>query len=425
MATLNLLDEETAAEIINKLRNGTPSTRYASYYSAGNSDFLESVQKRHLRKSPRAGRIRFVSGSWGSGKTHFLRLVREKAFESGFLVSTVELSADEAPFNKFEEVFRQIVRNITSPEMYADDDLYRSDPFGEVLKRIMLKGIPGPIESVPYDVLNDVVQNVMSENSIDIDFRRIVTNYLKTYIPDGSDQATLEETRGHLMQWFAGEGTIGDFRSKYGVQKMVNRSNARTMLTGLSRFTVNVGGYSGLLVLLDEAEHTYSTMRRSSLKQAHNNLLHLINGIDHSQGVFLIYTATPDFFISDVYGIQTYGALAQRIGEPGDHPPKAVDRVWNLDRIETSLDQYQAAACKVREIYMVAEPESQEHVLSEDCLRARVEELVRSNPEFSPVRTWRVVITGTVKLLDFSADGEDAPSAGELYDDVMADLREL
>ena len=425
MATSNLLDQDTAQDIIEELRKGTPSTRYASYYSAGSSDFLESVQSRHLGRSPRGGRIRFISGSWGSGKTHFLRLVREKAFEAGFLVSTVELSADEAPFNKFEQVFYQIVRNITSPEMYADGDLYRSDPFGEVLKRVMLKGVPDPAEPVPYDVLNDVVQNVMSENSIDIDFRRIVTNYLKTYLPDGTDQATLDDTRGQLMQWFAGEGTIGPYRSKFGVQKLVNRSNARTMLAGLSKFTVNVGGYAGLLVLLDEAEHTYSTMRRSSLKQAHNNLLHLINGIEQSQGALLIYTATPDFFSSDTYGIQVYGALAQRIGIPGDHPPRAVDRIWNLDKIETSLNQYQAAACKVREIYMVAEPESQDDILSEGYLKARVEELVRDNPEYSPVRTWRVVITGTVKLLDASAMGEEAPSSGDLYDDVMADLREM
>ncbi len=425
MVTANQLDRETAQEIIEELRKGTPSTRYASFYSAGGRDFLESVQSRHLSRASRGGRIRFISGSWGSGKTHFLRLVREKAFESGFLVSTVELSADEAPFNKFEQVFYQIVRKITSPEMYADGDIYRSDPFGEVLKRILLRNIPQPDDPVSYDTLNDVIQNVMSQSSIDIDFRRIVANYLKTYLPDGADQASLEDTRGQLMQWFAGEGTVGVYRSKFGVQKLVNRSNARTMLAALSSFTVNVGGYGGLVILLDEAEQTYSTMRKSSLKQAHNNLLHLINGIEQSQGTLLIYTATPDFYSSDTYGIRLYGALAQRIGVPDDHPPRAVDRIWNLDKIETSVDQYQAAACKVREIYAVAEPESQGQIFPEDLLKVRVKELVDSNPEFSPVRTWRVVITGTVRLLDSSANGDDAPSSSELYDDVMADLREL
>ena len=425
MATAKQLDRDTAQEIIEDLRKGTPSTRYASFYSAGSSDFLESVQSRHLSRSSRGGRIRFISGSWGSGKTHFLRLVRERAFEAGFLVSTVELSADEAPFNKFEQVFYQIVRKITSPEMYADSDIYRSDPFGEVLKRILLKSVPDPEDPVSYDALNSVIQNVMSESSIDIDFRRIVASYLKTYLPDGADQASLEDTRGQLMQWFAGEGTVGAYRSKFGVQKLVNRSNARTMLAALSRFAVNVGGYAGLLILLDEAEQTYSTMRKSSLKQAHNNLLHLINGIEQSQGALLIYTATPDFYSSDTYGIRLYGALAQRIGVPDDHPPRAVDRVWNLDKIETSVDQYQAAACKVREIYTVAEPESKGDIFPENLLKVRVKELVDSNPEFSPVRTWRVVITGTVRLLDSSVNGDDAPSSSELYDDVIADLREL
>src|SRR5207249_2916445 len=130
---------------------------------------------------------------------------------------------------------------------------------------------------------------------------------------------------------------------QFGVQKIVNRSNARLMLQSLSRFASHVG-YRGIVVLLDETEMSYSVMRKSNLKQAHNNLLHLINSIDESPSLFLVYAATPDFWLDDRYGIRTYGALNQRIGKPEDRPPRAIDRVWNLDSIETSMEHYLEAA---------------------------------------------------------------------------------
>ena len=158
--------------------------------------------------------------------------------------------------------------------------------------------------------------------------------------------------------------------------------------------------------LLDEAEMSYSVMRKSNLKQAHNNLLHLINSIDESEGLFLIYAATPDFFMDDRYGLSTYGALAQRIGRPEDRPPRAVDRVWNLDAIETSLDHYLTAAGKIRDIFLTASPDVGPKFITETSLRKFVSEIVRAHPEFSHVSTWRVVVTATVEALESSERGE-------------------
>ena len=120
----------------------------------------------------------------------------------------------------------------------------------------------------------------------------MIVHYSETFLPEGGDPAALEERRGEIMQWFAGEGTIGTYRREYGVQKLVNRTNARLMLQSLSRFAVHAG-HRGLVILLDEAEMTHSILRKSSLKQAHNNLLHLINSIEESEGLFLVYAATP------------------------------------------------------------------------------------------------------------------------------------
>lgn len=417
------LDPITAQDVIESLRDGIPPQRFVSTYASGNEKFLGNVRKRHLETASSRGRIRFISGSWGAGKTHFLRLLREEAFSAGYLVSTVELSADATPFNKFERVFFEIVRKITSPEMYREGDLTRAAPFAEVLRRHLFNAPAGSQDVVSHDRFQEARERLMRSSDLDVDFRRMIVHFWETFLPEGGDPAALEERRGEIMQWFAGEGTIGLYRREYGVQKLVNRTNARLMLQCLSRFAIDAG-HRGLVILLDEVEMTHSILRKSSLKQAHNNLLHLINSIEESDGLFLVYAATPDFYVDDRYGVIIYGALSQRIGRPEDRQPRALDRVWNLDAVETSADDFLAAASKIRDIYLTAFPDAEDDLLSDESLREQVSKLVAQHPEFSHVSTWRVVVTGTVEALGASAEGERVSPPDQMYDDIMDRLRD-
>jgi len=420
--TLKTPNREEAESMIESLRMGMPPKKFTSMYSSGNEGFLENVQKRHLDSDSSRGKIRFVSGSWGSGKTHFLRLMREKAFDAGYLVSSVELTQNSTPFDKFERVFFDIVRNVTTPEMYEDGDLEYASPLGEVFRRALFGRKPDSQETIPNDQYQERLGKLMEAEGIDIDFRRVVARYWETFLPEDGDRVALEERRATLLQWFSGEGTIGTFRAPFGILKLVNRENSQLMLSSLSRFARHIG-YKGVLILFDEAEASYSTMRRSNLRQAHNNLLHLINTIEGTDGLFLVYAATPDFFIDDRHGIRVYGALAQRIGQPDDRrPPRALDRVWNLDAVVPSSDDYLNAACKVRQIYLTADPDSD--TLAEKELREYVSKLIKAHPEFSAVRTWRVIIPGTIELLDSCAEGETLRPPEELHDDIMERLRE-
>ena len=421
--TVTLLKQAEALEVIESLRKGIPPKRYTSRYTSGTEDFLTKVRKFHLESASTRGKLRFVSGSWGAGKTHFLRLLREEAFDAHYLVSTVELNADSTPFNKFEQVFYDIVRNITSPEMYREGQLGLAAPFGEVLRRALLETPRELDETATHEQYQDVKEKLFAADDIDIDFRRIAAQYWETFLPEGGDVSTLENTRGRLLQWFAGEGTIGMYR-KLDVQKTVNRANARLMLQSLSRFATHIG-YRGLVILFDEAEMSYSTMRKSNLKQAHNNLLHLINSIDESEGLFLTYATTPDFYIDERHGITIYGALSQRIGKPDERSPRPLDRIWNLDCVQSSRDDHLNAVCKIRGIYVTAYPEHTKAVPAETELREYVDELMGAHPEFSRISKWRVVVTGTVETLDTWTQGDELPPAEQLHEDIMEKLRSL
>jgi hypothetical protein len=168
---------------------------------------------------------------------------------------------------------------------------------------------------------------------------------------------------------------------------------------------------------------SYSVMRKSQLKEAHNNLLHLLNHISELNGLFLLYATTPDFYDDPKHGIVIYGALSGRIGKPGDNPPKPLENVWNLDAIEFTLADYQESARKIREIHAAAYPEGAQDLPSPTKLDAIVAQLFEMHPSLSQVRFWRVLIATTVRILDDAMQGEETATPDTYYD-VMSDLRE-
>jgi len=418
--TIAGIDKRTAEEIIESLRSGVPPRRGVSAYATG-TEFVEKVRKRHLDRGIESGKIRFVNGSWGAGKTHFFRLLREHAFEANLLVSTVELTADQTPFNKFERVLYEVVRNITSPSMYQNGNLSEALPFGEVL-RDALDSRAAEMDS-RATAAESLAVEVMQREDLDIYFRRVVAAYWKTFTAEETELSALAEQRGSLLQWFEGEGQSTALRRDFGIQKMVTKENARIILNSLGPF-VKWLGFAGLLILLDESEMTHSTMRKASLKQAHNNLLHLINEVGETEGIFLLYTAVPEFFSDQRTGIIQYGALAARIGQPADKAPAALDKIWNIDKLENSDAHFLEAASKIRALYLVAYDDAKDDVIDEDALRLHVEGLVQQHPEFASVSPWRMVITGVIQVLDRSVEGDEIPSPAAHNKSILAALQD-
>jgi hypothetical protein len=414
----NELSQIEAEEVINSLRQGIPPRRNVSSYASG-LDFAGAVSKRHFASGIGSGKIRWVCGNWGSGKTHFLRLLAEEAFASNLLVSNVQLSADQTPFNKFEKVFFEIVRNVTSLEMYQSGEINDALPFGQVLKGALFKR--SEIEGGLDNAYRKLSAELMAQTEIDIDFRQIVKLYWGTFLSGGADSQDLELKRARLLNWFEGEGTVGSFRRDYGINKIISKENARIILASLGAF-IKWLGYAGLVILFDEAEMTHSTMRKSSLRQAHNNLLHLVNEIEACQGLFLIYATVPDFFEDPRHGIQIYGALATRIGKLGSSSPLPLDKVWNIDAIESADSDFTDAAEKIYGIYLKAfEGETQE-LMSQEELANQIDTILSERPEFSAISSWRLAITATIETLDKSLQGASIPSPKDQYADIMKRL---
>lgn len=420
-------EKSLAVQIIESLRKGVPPQRGVERYSTGNEKLLDGIKREHLATVGDFGRIRFVSGSWGAGKTHFFRLLREAAFQNDCLISNVELNVNDAALNKFEKVFYAIIRKISTPSCYAQDLPAEAAPFGTVLQEALAYLGTGKRElpqggEVPHEAHVAACGKLMADRVMDIDFKKIVLKYWETFLPAAADPGIVEQQRGEILQWFSGEGTVGTFRKRFGVSKMVTKENARVMLQSLAQF-VRLCGYNGLVILFDEAEQAYSLMRKSALRTAHDNLRSLIDNVEALPGLFLIYATTPDFYSDPKHGIVIYGALAGRIGKPENRPPRARELIWNLDAVQPTTQEYVAAAGKIRDIYLTGFPQDAQRLPSSAKLDKFVQELCKIHPSLSAVRFWRVLVTGVIAHIDDHLEGEVRP-AQELYDNVIDRLRE-
>jgi hypothetical protein len=168
---------------------------------------------------------------------------------------------------------------------------------------------------------------------------------------------------------------------------------------------------------------SYSVMRKSALKDAHNNLLHLINNIDQLNGLFLLYATTPDFYTDPKHGIVIYGALQTRIGKPEDREPKALDIVWNLDAVQYKITDYQEVGRKIRELFSIAYPDSQSVLPDEHAVDKAVAELLELHPQFSQVRFWRILTSFLVRQFGDAMEGE-SKTIKQTYRDVVEVLKE-
>ena len=181
-----LMSTSSANKVIESLRQGLPPQQGTRHYAVGHATLLQGIRKFHLDGIGHKGIIRFVSGSWGAGKTHFFRLMREEAFEADCLVSAVELNVNEAPLSKFEKVFYSIIRNIATPNYYANETQALAAPFGIVLREALAflsLGKHGQPQAVTHENVSIATERLMPCNAIDIDFRKVVKTVLGDLSP--------------------------------------------------------------------------------------------------------------------------------------------------------------------------------------------------------------------------------------------------
>jgi hypothetical protein len=120
-----------------------------------------------------------------------------------------------------------------------------------------------------------------------------------------------EEKFESVVQWLSGEGYDAGVHKPLGILQRIDKSSAFTMLRSLAQWIREIG-FTGLVVLLDEAERVPSLASRQ--REHHlSNLRELIDecGQTAMHGTMVFYAVPDENFLEG--RTQVYEALRQRV----------------------------------------------------------------------------------------------------------------
>ena len=323
------MDPVEAEGIIAAVRKGVPPEKGAELYSVGRDELLLYFnQTFEALKNKGISDVKFISGDWGRGKSHFLDLLRDIALSNNFVVSEVELKSGEVSFDQLTLVIQRIMDNLVTTQS-------------------TLNGLEGLLNVWSQNTARESENNLFSTLEtlgIDGDMRAKIIQYRRyRNAPEGPQF----EKCLQALRWFQGRET-----------KTQTWTNVPRFLKSFINF-VRYAGYSGLIILLDEAEAITSLSRISKVDVANENVRQIIDNDQGTKYFYLVFASTPSFLGGEhEHGAQSYPALWRRIR---DQLPDLVSKSYKnviVELPELSEAQLADVAIKLKALYQISHGKS-------------------------------------------------------------------
>ena len=288
---------------------GNPPEYGFQHFTAGLDIYLQTIEEEYLKSFIKDGGSAFkmIIGIYGGGKTHFLYYIRESAWKYGYITSYITLSPEQTPFHKLEQVYRAIVANLVYPQTPEE----------------LLSGYDRGIEAVIKNWYNEKYQELSTKLAGEAVLRELTTyasslgSYESISFENAIKEAFIALSEKHeenftlIMQWLKGENPPKNMLKDFKIFERIDKSTAFKMIRSLVQWIREIG-YSGLIVLMDEAEQTpsMSSKQKSLLLQ---NLRELIDECGHVNFKSTMwFYAVPDENFLEGHS-QIYEALRQRV----------------------------------------------------------------------------------------------------------------
>jgi hypothetical protein len=171
----------------------------------------------------------------------------------------------------------------------------------------------------PWDVGIDILLRAWMESSKRGDRLGQIRNFESSSFTNAIKAAVVnlssDDDEGFLevVQWLRGEEVPRELRLRYRISERIDRSNAFRMLRSLVQFISSIG-YSGLLLLFDEAERGMSISSARDKRRALDNLRQLVDECGNSRlpGAMFFYAIPDENLLLEGSG-GVYEALKQRL----------------------------------------------------------------------------------------------------------------
>ena len=313
VASLEELKPVEARGIIESLRRGSVPVDQVPYFTVGRERWLGIIEDDLANYISIGGaKVRFLSGDYGDGKTHFLSVIQHLVQRENFAVSFVVLTR-EVPMHKFELVYQQIVSRLTTAE-------------GTIGIRALLSNWVESLhaqfgetdEATRTAALQDLAGTVKELEGMDVNFAQGLVSLVQyRYWPlaEGETPEAREQALEVLYQWFEGGRLSKRDLRPFQIFESLNKTNSKRLLLSLIAFLLHLD-YQGLILLLDELE-TVMAQSASVRNSAYENVRLLIDNAEQAHHLHVFFSIIPDVILAEK-GFRSYDALWSRVRSVGE-----------------------------------------------------------------------------------------------------------
>jgi hypothetical protein len=198
--------------VLQALRAGVVPRRGIQHIQVGREPEVRALLRDIERVAEGGAAIRFVVGSYGSGKTFFLQLVRTIALEKGLVTMTADLNPDRRLFGSggsARSLYTELARNVST----------RTKPDGGAMASVVERFVNTALQEHQAhgrpmrEVIDERLQR-LSELVMGFDFATVIERYYH-----GHDQGN-DQLKNDAVRWLRGEfSTVTDARKALGVQR--------------------------------------------------------------------------------------------------------------------------------------------------------------------------------------------------------------
>jgi len=376
-----------ARSIIEGLRKGLVPTDYVSFFTVGRQNWLKFVEEdldNFIAEG--GGKVRFINGDYGDGKTHFMSVIRQLALQKNFASSFVVLTRN-IPIHKFEVVYQEIVSQL------------RGCFEGMGIRSLIQHWIE---EQKNAGMEHEALFNSLHQKGkLDLNFVNALIGLFQS--PSLSpEKESIEETvdsQEILYQWFEGKKVPKKEITKFHIYETLNKTNSKKFLQSLVAF-LKLAGHKGLILLFDELE-TVLAQGASIRNAAFENIRLLMDNTDHSEYLQLFFSLIPDVLLSEK-GFKSYDALWSRVRTVGDSDALNY-RGTLIDLHKTPLKRQELIdlGISLRKIHEISYRWSAEQTVSYDL----ISEICKKQEEMGVLSEVRLFIKQMIRYLDMAEQG--------------------
>ncbi len=226
-----------ARHLIEALRSGVPSRAVGRYFSSSRKNLLNSIENDLENVKNGESEAKVIIGKYGEGKTHLLNTVFSLGAEKNYVVSLISLSKENPPSN-LKNLYTRVIENTYLPQKNES-------------------GIFSIFENISKD--SDKAKELYEYTLHNLSSDKLYFVLKAFLFSKGHADDDVDDLEADLLGHFINQSALKRLYTKYCDEKpnfrdkFTIKNNTFDYFAFMSKL-FKVAGYSGWIILFDEAE---------------------------------------------------------------------------------------------------------------------------------------------------------------------------